>query len=309
MGWGKRESADQGSRRSIGESEIAAAAWFGQLPSLGLILWIVSTVTRNDYGVGIGGGPAAVGFLCMLVLSPPVFWVLGWSLAAVHTMPLLALGDLAQGRVRGPAWLRWAAAVPAVGLGWAILPTALGWCSYVTSALICTGIGVLPLLGVLHGRRRERRTGTELGRGKLWLRSVLGGAGLAVVTVGALVLASVTGILREYEPPKLTEAQLVGVWRGDGAELRLTADRKAEFSGLPYRYVWERDVVERCDGTGVWRPGESGGEAHPEQGVEVEAASCGDGQIWTVGGTAEHPELYVPFGDLDSPDLRILRRR
>ncbi|MFI7344170.1 hypothetical protein ACIBUY_40280 [Streptomyces sp. NPDC050085] len=281
---------------------MAAAVGAAQWPAIGLTAWVVKTTTENDYGQTLGGGLAAVGLLCVLVFSPPVFVLLGRLQAAAQVRPALALADLARRRMRGPVWMWRGLALLGVGLVWAVLPTALHLWSYATSALMCTAIGVLPALGAVRGRRKP------YGRRGLWLRSVLGGAGLAALALGGLIGASVTGLLREYEPPKLTNAQLVGVWRGDGAELRLTADRRAELSDVPYAYVWERDEVERCDGSGIWLPGTSGGGGRLEQGVEVEVSSCGDGVIWTVGGTAEHPELYVPFGDLDTPDVRILRR-
>ncbi|NEB78334.1 hypothetical protein G3I40_24380, partial [Streptomyces sp. SID14478] len=125
---------------------MAAAVWFGQAPSLALVLWVVSIPAHNDYGQGLGGGIAALGYLCALVLSPPLFWVLGQVQGHVHTVPVLALGDRVLRRVPAPAWLRWALALAAVGAVWAVLPAALGWSAYPSSVLICTAAGVLPLL-------------------------------------------------------------------------------------------------------------------------------------------------------------------
>ncbi|NEB76723.1 hypothetical protein G3I40_16050, partial [Streptomyces sp. SID14478] len=113
----------------------------------------------------------------------------------------------------------------------------------------------------------------------------------------------------EYTPPTLTDAQLTGVWRGGGAELRLSADGRARFSRLPYTYELESGGVDRCDGRGTWRRDDGKGpDGFGDPGIALDAASCGEQVIWTIGGTAKAPELYVPFGDLDAADLRILTK-
>ncbi|WP_340378088.1 hypothetical protein U5640_25655 [Streptomyces sp. SS7] len=54
----------------------------------------------------------------------------------------------------------------------------------------------------------------------------------AWVLLGGLP-ASVTGLVEEYEPPRLSAAEVTGVWRGaDGAELRLRPGGGAELAAL-----------------------------------------------------------------------------
>jgi hypothetical protein len=86
-----------------------------------------------------------------------------------------------------------------------------------------------------------------------------------------------------------------------------------------------------CDGTGTWLldrdgdhedagdggfegdadAGDGGheGDAEAPDGVVVRLDGCGDETFWTIGGTADRPELYVHFGDPDDGDLRVLTQR
>ncbi|MFK0151374.1 hypothetical protein ACIQVL_26730 [Streptomyces sp. NPDC090499] len=106
----------------------------------------------------------------------------------------------------------------------------------------------------------------------------------------------------------LTAAQLTGVWRdGHGAELRLRADGSAEAVALPAEPAPSADgssVYAVCEGPGTWAPRKSW-----RDGVLLELdGDCGDDTQWSIGGSADAPQLFVVFGDPDAGTLRILRR-
>ena len=66
------------------------------------------------------------------------------------------------------------------------------------------------------------------------ISALFASVGLFLLVFLGGVLATVTGILEEYEPPKLSAAQLTGVWRGEeGAVLRLGTGGRADLTALP----------------------------------------------------------------------------
>ncbi|MFG2724401.1 hypothetical protein [Streptomyces canus] len=59
--------------------------------------------------------------------------------------------------------------------------------------------------------------------------------------------------------------------------------------------------------TGTWLLDDK--RAHDRAGVVVRLdGGCGQETYWRIGGTESEPELFLPFGDPDAPDLRILTR-
>ncbi|WP_432057914.1 hypothetical protein [Streptomyces sp. bgisy022] len=128
--------------------------------------------------------------------------------------------------------------------------------------------------------------------------AVVGAAGgaLSAVALAAGVVAYATGTLELYEPPRLTEEQLVGTWTDDrGGTLTLRADGTAVADDL--------GAEDRCSGSGTWE--------RTERGSEPELLLLGDGcpeESYAFSGTAEHPSLYHLFGDVEAPGRYVLRR-
>ncbi|MFD9910962.1 hypothetical protein [Streptomyces sp. NPDC059063] len=279
----------------------AAAACAAQLPVAGALFWL-TTLNDDTYGAGYGGALAAFGLLCAAVFVPLVLPVVGIAHAAVHTLPALSLARVAAARAGGPEWAWRLPALLLPGAAWAGLSAALGG-PFVVPLVLVTASGVLPALAVAYWWRRAPVPRDR----RIWFRSGLA-ALLACVTVlcGGLA-ATGTGLLKEYEPPKLSRAQLTGVWRGDDGEavLRLRADGRATLTRIPYD-DWESEgplEVARCDATGTWT---TGVEAD-RPAVRLHVGGCGDGDAaWTIGGSEARPELFVLLGDPDSGDLRKL---
>ncbi|MEU0430459.1 hypothetical protein ABZ153_02185 [Streptomyces sp. NPDC006290] len=302
------------------EVNLVAAICAVQFAVAVTVRW-VGTFGDDDYGAGLGGGFAAVGVLCLLVFGPPLLAVLALLHTVTFTMPAATLARLVTRRAPGSESAWHLALVLVLGTLWAALAVALfGLASTGTAALLIAVSGVPPALGVARMRWRERVTGRPPTGRRIWLRSALaalGGCGL-VVAAGTVGLA--TGLIQEYEPPKLGADQLTGLWRGDhGAVLRLRADGRAELTALPAQPEFEDVATKafaRCDGTGRWfldtggryDPYADGPTSERRDGVVVGVGDCGHDTYWTIGGTAVHPELFVLFGDPDSGDLRILKR-
>ncbi|MFI6492224.1 hypothetical protein [Streptomyces sp. NPDC050564] len=305
------------------ELNAAAAVCAAQLAVVCAIWW-VGTFDDDTHGAGSGGGLAAVGLLCMLVFGPLLLAVLGLVHAAAHTMPAATLARLATRRVRGSEEAWHLVFVAALGVLWAAVAVVLGGLSPPgTTALLIAASGVLPALGVAYVRRRELATGRVPRSRRIWVRSALASFGACVLVAGAGAVGLSMGLIKEYEPPKLSAGQLAGVWRGDGgAVLRLRAGGRAELTKLPaqpeFGDVTTKDFT-RCHGTGSWFLDTEGrydpysdaydeGDPAARDGVVVQVADCGHDTYWTIGGSERSPELFVLFGDADSGDLRILKR-
>ncbi|MEU9209341.1 hypothetical protein AB0D27_15685 [Streptomyces sp. NPDC048415] len=320
MGWGDTWQRPKRTRLSWANVELNAAAAIAaaQLAVAGTVWW-VGTFDDDSHGAGSGGGLAAAGLLCMLVLGPPLLAVLGLLHAAAHTMPAATLARLAARRARGSeaAWHLTFAVV--LGALWAALAVALcGLSPTGAKALFLAASGVLPALGVGYVRERARDRVPRTHR--VWTRAALAALGGCVLVAGAGAVGLSTGLIKEYEPPQLSAERLTGVWRGDGgAVLRLRAGGRAELTALPARPEFEDVATKdftRCGGTGRWfldtegryDPNADGSGPAQRDGVVVRLGNCGEDTYWTIGGTEARPELFVLFGDLDSGDLRSLRR-
>jgi hypothetical protein len=322
MGWGDkaRRRRREGLNWAASDINAAAAVWAAQLP-VSVAIYVVSAFDDNPYGSGYG---SAFGLMCMLVFAPPVLAVGGLLHAVTHAMPAAELARLVVRRARGPEWAWHLLFVVVLGAGWAAVGVVLVHWSFTGAAELIVGSGLLPVLGVAHVRRRARLTGTAMRGRSIWLRSALAAfcLGVLVLVTGSVALA--TGLIDEYEPPRLSADQLAGVWSGDdGAVLRLRPGGRAELTAVPaqpeFAYDGTREFLP-CDGTGTWLPDRDGGhedeggggqegDAGAPDGVVVSLGGCGDETFWTIGGTADRPELYVRFGDPDDGDLRVLTQR
>ncbi|MFF8645198.1 hypothetical protein [Streptomyces sp. NPDC015345] len=318
MRWGNTGEARPRGTWSDVRMRAAGAACAAQLPVAGMVAF---TLTLDDDSRGTGGGPA-LGLACLFVFGPLLLPVVGLLHSAVLTLPAVGLGRLGAARLgRGPEWAWSLACLLPVGAAWAACFAVLG-APFVGPALWIAAGGILPALHVAYCRRREERLGRPLR--KVWILSGLTSLGVCVAVFGGAVVGTATGLIKEYEPPELTAAQLAGTWRGgDDERLRLGADGRAVVTGLPYEssHAYEMgdayeesdasggsDRLARCDSTGTWRVGEARYEDRPAVVIAVEG--CGsDSQTWTIGGTAAEPELFVLFGDPDSPDIEVLVRR
>ncbi|KAB1988437.1 hypothetical protein [Streptomyces triticiradicis] len=302
------------------EVNLAAAICAAQFAVVVAVRW-VGTFDDDHHGAGLGGVPAAVGLLCVLVLGPPLLAALGLLHTVACTMPAATLARLARRRAPGPEGAWHTGFVLLLGTFWAALAVALpGPAPTGAEAVLLAVSGVPPALGLARARRRERATGRPPEDGRVRLRSALVALGLCALVAAAGAAGLATGLIREYEPPKLGADRLTGVWRGDhGAVLRLRTDGRAELSAVPaqpeFGDVTTKEFT-RCDGVGKWfldtagryDPYADGTVSERRDGVVVRVGDCGHDTYWTIGGTEARPELFVLFGDPDAGDLRILRR-
>ncbi|OPG05405.1 hypothetical protein B1R27_21485 [Streptomyces sp. GKU 895] len=313
MGWGetRRQLADAW---KWSELHTAAAAAALQVPVLWTAFWIAS-INDDDYGVGLGGALAGIFFLLVLVVLP----LLATLYAAAFMMPALVLARLAARRTRGPEWPWQLGFVTVVGAFWlAVVAGRLVSVPELAGATGClVAFALLPLLAVAQARRRARTKGRVWGFIGVWLRSAGAAFGLCVLIVGGAIAATFAGLLKEYEPPTLSVAQLAGVWRGDdGAVLNLRENGRADFTDLPLEDPDSFEYV-RCDGTGTWSVDRDGSDdAYLGEGPGVRDGvvvrlhgGCDEQTYWTIGGTEREPELFVLFGDPDAGDLRILKKK
>ncbi|AKZ59866.1 putative integral membrane protein [Streptomyces ambofaciens ATCC 23877] len=293
MGWGKTENPS-GRRRltwSNDEWNRAAALCAGQLPLVWLAWWFAMEAGRDDYDQG---GGAYLGIFCVLLILP----LLGLLHATVQIMPAATLARLRPRTARGPEWSWHLAGSALIGAVWAALGHAVwGWPVADTLPWFA-GVGALPVLGLALLR------GRPWGSWGVWLRSA--GASVLLLVVCGVSAAPLAG---HYEPPELSDGQLVGDWRdADGGVLRLAPDGQAELTRVPAHNDGDFSL---CDGTGTWTREEGSDFRDTDRdGVLVRLdGECGQETYWTIGGTELKPELFVLFGDPDDGELRIMTRR
>lgn len=318
MGWADtaRKPGRTGLKWSDADLSIAAAVCAAQFPVVAALSWLGTLNDDDPYGAGYD---SAFGLACLLLFAPLLLWVLGRLHAAVHTMPAAPLARLTVRRAGGPEWIWHLVFVGVLGVVWSAVGAALGGLPFLVGTLWIVGFGVLPALGVAYVRGRTRTAGRAPRGRRIWLGSALGSIGVSVVVLVAGTVAQSTGLIKEYEPPKLSAGELAGVWRGDhGAVLRLTAAGRAGLTKVAAE-PGDHDPVTTefavCGGTGTWFLDTDGVHDHYSEngpgerdGVVVTVPGCGDATFWTLGGSEDEPELYVLFGDPDSGDLRRLRR-
>lgn len=316
MGWGDNGRAVRRAWLSWTGADrgVAVVVCVAQLPGAWLLWWIIADSGKDDYGVGY----SSLGLLFLLVAAPSVSLVLGLVQMVGQIVPAALLAHPSAVRFRWPDWAWHLLYAALFGVGWAALPAVLWDWPFMATALSFAALGVLPVLAVAHARRRARITGRRWGAVGVLGSGCFGCFGLFVLAFGGAALATAVGLVEEYEPPKLSAGQLAGVWRGvDGAVLRLEPGGLAEFVDLPAEpEVFGDPTFVVCDGTGTWfldteGRHDSDGVENPEErdGVVVRLDDgCGQQTYWRIGGTEDEPELFVPFGDLDAPDLWILQR-
>lgn len=297
MGRGKTEETS-GRRQltwSNNEWNRAAALCAGQLPLVWLAWWFAMEAGRDDYDQA---GGAFLGIFCVMLILP----LLGLLHATVQIMPAATLARLRPRAVRGPEWAWRLGGSVLIGTGWSALGYAVwGWPVADTLPWFA-GVGALPVLVL------ARLRGRPWGSWGVWLRSA--GASFVLFVVCGASAAPLAG---HYEPPELSDGQLVGDWRdADGGVLRLAPDGQAELTRVPaHNDIDEDGDFSLCDGTGTWtRQGGSDFRDTDRDGVLVRLdGECGQETYWTIGGTELKPELFVLFGDPDAGELRIITRR
>ncbi|WP_232107704.1 MULTISPECIES: hypothetical protein [Streptomyces] len=316
MGWGDNGRAVRCAWLSWTDADrtVAVAVCAAQLPAAWLLWWWITDAQVDNYRVGY----EPLGGFLALVLAPLVLPVLGMVQTVAQISPAALLAHPSAVRFRGPGWAWHLLYAVVFGAAWAALFAALWDWPFMATALAFAALGALPVLGVAFARRRARITGHRWGAVGVWGSGCFGCFGLFVLAFGGGALATAVGLIEEYEPPKLSAGQLAGVWRGvDGTVLRLEPGGLAEFVDLPAEpEVFGDPTFVVCDGTGTWfldteGRHDSDGVEGPEErdGVVVRLDDgCGQQTYWVIGGTEQEPELFVPFGDLDAPDLWILQR-
>ncbi|MFJ8585809.1 hypothetical protein ACIRD2_14270 [Streptomyces sp. NPDC093595] len=256
--------------------------------------------------------PGLVGSALGVLVLPVVLIVfgapLGFAVSVSVVLPLVTLSAWLGRRVRGrPSWW-WVPAVAGAAFAVPVLGTGVvagaGWGTMARVWLVGSVALAVPVLAVRPVALRpvEVRTGRAFGRVALY--------GTAAVAALAVLIGAGfgTGLLREYHPPRMSHARLVGTWTdGDGGTLRLAADGTATATGLN-RYTYGDDfdlVAEECSGTGTWTYDE--GDGPWTQFVDVSDGGCDE--QWEVGGEPGRVTLYTFIGDPDSGDLYELTLR
>ncbi|MEU6058900.1 hypothetical protein [Streptomyces sp. NPDC047097] len=165
-------------------------------------------------------------------------------------LPLVEPAGWLERRSGRPAW-RWTptlAAVPALLLPGASL--LLGGTSAVGAAwtwLVSTAALAVPALAVRPVALRP----VPIRTGKAFGLTAVGGLLVPAAVGGAIAAAFGTGLLTEYEPPRLSREQAVGVWTdGDGGTLRLESDGTATARDVEHEGS-APDRVGTCSGTGT----------------------------------------------------------
>ncbi|TDC25403.1 hypothetical protein E1265_07025 [Streptomyces sp. 8K308] len=292
------------------------AAWLTGAVTLaaeGTLALVVSFLVglRNEHYFA-AGAPVFVGYLVAAVLIAVTLGLAGLIGSAAAVLPVVQLSRWSArrtGRAETVCWclavcgafavaVALCAGVPAalLGGGWTVLPLVL----------LVTILGLVPAVLCTRAVTVLRGTGTRFGLAGVVF---LGGLTLSgVVLVGGLV-AYGTGLIQAYEPPRLTDAQLVGTWTDDqGGTLTLRADGTAVADDLGVdtaEAAYGGDRPERCSGSGSWAQNASL-SGTPQ--LDLSVSGCTKVSGWQFGGTEEQPTLYYWIGDPDSLDQYTLRR-
>ncbi|MFI1969583.1 hypothetical protein BLA24_15155 [Streptomyces cinnamoneus] len=261
---------------------------------------------------GIPKGPLVITAVTFGALLLTV--LISGFVTAVAVMPALGLARRAarrRGREDGRLWA--AGAVPVVSAAAVVAfgaVAALGSLHFARplAYLVWWGaltLGLLPaaLAGRAAARRvRDDRPGSVARR----VTSVGAVAWLAIGAVGAGVYGS--GLVKVYEPPRLTKADMAGTWTdGRGGTVKLASDGAATAEGLD-NFTWDgtgKDKPKDCDGSGTWTPLKDGGSV---QGVSLRINSCELSRDWSVIGTEKAPRIYHEIGKPGSGKRYVLTK-
>jgi hypothetical protein len=252
---------------------------------------------QDEFYIAAGLG-AYVGYFLAIVLLAVLLALSGLIGSVAVVLPVVQLSRWSARRARRAETFPWSLAAcgtAAVCIG---VPTALlsgGWIALLT-ALVVPFLALAP--AVLCARAVTVRHGTGA---RFKLTAIVFVVGLAlsgVVLVGGLA-AYATGVLQVYEPPRLTDTQLVGIWADDeGGTLDLRSDGTAIADELGH-------TSDGCSGSGTWTHAASPSNT---PGLDAIIAGC-SGSDWHFGGTEDEPTLYYWIGDPDSLNQYTLRRR
>ncbi|PWI05642.1 hypothetical protein DIZ27_38035 [Streptomyces sp. NWU339] len=279
--------------------------------ALALVVYFLAGLRDEHYFAA--GVSAYVGYLLVAVVAVVMLGLAGLIGSAAAVLPVVQLSRWSARRTGRAETMRWCLA--ACGA----FATAAAVCTGVPTALLGGSWTVLPLvflvafLGLVPAVLCTRAVTVLRGTGgRFGLAAVVFVCGLtlsAVVFVGGLA-AYGTGLIQGYEPPRLTDAQLVGTWTDDqGGTLTLRADGTAVANDLDVRAAeaaYGGDAPEQCSGSGSWAQGASL-SGTPQ--LDLSVSGCMGGSGWQFGGTEEQPTLYYWIGDPDSLDQYTLHRR
>lgn len=275
---------------------LAGAVTLAAEGALTLIVYFLAGL-QDEFYIAAGFG-AYVGYFLAIVLLAVLLTLSGLIGSVAVVLPVVQLSRWSArrtGRAETVPWYLAACGTAAVCIG---VPTALlsgGWTALL-AALVVPFLTLVP--AVLCARAVTRRHDTRA-RFKLTAILFVGGLALSgVVLVGGLA-AYATGVLHVYEPPRLTDTQLVGIWADDeGGTLDLRSDGTATADELGH-------TSEGCSGSGTWTQ-----VASPSGTPALDAVIAGcSGSDWHVGGTEDEPTLYYWIGDPDSLNQYTLHRR
>ncbi|MFE9383677.1 hypothetical protein ACFYMO_10630 [Streptomyces sp. NPDC007025] len=317
------QSAVEGEREAPRRSErVGGAGWTAAWLTgavalaaegvLALVLYFLAGL-RDEYYFA-AGVPAYVGYLFFSVVAMVLLGLAGLICSAAVVLPVVQLSRWSARRKGRTETARWCLAVcGAVAAAAALcigVPTALlggGW-TVLPLVLLVAFLGLAPAALSSRGVTVLRGTGARFG-----LAAAVLGCGLAlsaVVFVGGLA-AYGTGLIQEYEPPRLTATQLAGTWSDDqGGTLTLRADGTAVAEELGVRggeTETAGDGHEHCDGSGSWEKGASP-SGTSQLDLDLDVGDCMAGSSWQFGGTEEEPTLFHWIGDPDSLKRHILHR-
>ncbi|WP_369205882.1 hypothetical protein [Streptomyces sp. PU-14G] len=290
---------------------LTGAAALSAEGALALVVYFLAGLRNEHYFAA--GIPAYVGYLLAAVVTVVMLGLAGLTGSAVAVLPVVQLSRWSARRAGRAETKRWCLA--ACGA----FATAVAVCAGVPTALLGGGWTMLPLvllvafLGLVPAVLCTRAVTVLRGAGaRFGLAAVVSVCGLtlsAVVLVGGLT-AYGTGLIQGYEPPRLTDAQLVGTWTDEqGGTLTLRADGTAvadDLGGHTARAAHGGNTSEQCSGSGSWAKGASP-SGTPQ--LDLSVSGCGEGNGWQFGGTEEQPTLYHWIGDPDSLDQYALHRR
>ncbi|MGW1355518.1 hypothetical protein ACWCQE_40705 [Streptomyces sp. NPDC002409] len=268
-------------------------------------------ILQSESHGGEGGLGWLFGTMFALVLLAVISMIAGLAGSAMAVLPLVLLERAVARRTgRRDSWQLTLATVAVVAVALALL---IGSCMLLAGfggLLVYPVLALSLIVGLAPATLCARAAGNPGKPGARWrvLGGVaLGGLGLLAVTLAIGVAAYSSGILKIYEPPRLTEADMVGTWTdGDGGSLRFEADGTVTAKGVnEYEATGEQSGA--CNRTGKWQLTENEGVGRP---LELSIADCESLSFgWDIGGTEEHPTVFTWIGEPDSGERYILTRQ